>query len=304
MTGRLDMPELSALSARGLSVLCVPYAEDRDIWEALAEDAGLVCGREGLRRGALVEQWVNLAVMACYGGEVDVDRSPFLPHPIEPERLRRRGRALLELLRDRPDVRRAAWSVRDLAEGGPLGEAAALTHFLEAELARDDDRRSMTRMTPLVPFKRIGGHTLPAPAYAHPGDSGLDLYANVEAMPADGPGWAHRGRLLTLRAGARAVVPSGFAVAIPAGYEGQVRPRSGRSRDALEALTILGTVDAPYRGEVGVIVVNTSPHDVHMSHGDKIAQLVVAPVARAELVEVDELGDTERGAAGYGSTGR
>jgi dUTP pyrophosphatase len=133
-----------------------------------------------------------------------------------------------------------------------------------------------------------------APAYATVGAAGLDLRA---ALPADAP--------LTLQPGARALVPTGFCIALPDGYEAQVRPRSGlAARHGITCLNTPGTIDADYRGEVQVILINLGAEPVTLSRGERIAQMVVAPVSRAVLHEVETLDDTPRGAGGFGSTGR
>jgi dUTP pyrophosphatase len=108
---------------------------------------------------------------------------------------------------------------------------------------------------------------------------------------------------LTLMPGERACLPSGIAVEVPPGYEGQVRPRSGLARK-FGVAAFVGTIDHDYRGEIGVTLVNHGSEAVVIGPGDRIAQLVVAPVVRVELVEVAELGETVRGAGGFGSTGR
>lgn len=131
---------------------------------------------------------------------------------------------------------------------------------------------------------------LPTPQHAHSGDGGVDLYARESAE---------------LRAGERVLIPTGVAIAIPQGYAGFVVPRSGLSiRHGIGVLNAPGLVDAGYRGEVKVILVNHSNEDVIISRGERIAQLVVAPVVVQEWVEVDELPETTRGAGGFGSTGR
>ena len=132
---------------------------------------------------------------------------------------------------------------------------------------------------------------LPLPSYARPGDAGLDLLAAEDAE---------------LKPGQRAAVPTGIAVAIPQGFAGFVHPRSGRAlKEGLTVANAPGTIDAGYRGEVKVILVNLDPTEpIYVSRGDKIAQLVVQSVETAELVEVDELPISERGAGGFGSTGR
>lgn len=133
---------------------------------------------------------------------------------------------------------------------------------------------------------------LPLPAYQSDGAAGLDLLAAVEAP-------------LTLPPLGRALVPTGLALALPQGYEAQVRPRSGlAAKHGVTVLNSPGTVDADYRGEVKVILVNLSDTPFAIARGERIAQMVIAPVTRARLVEATELDDTTRGAGGFGSTGR
>jgi len=129
------------------------------------------------------------------------------------------------------------------------------------------------------------------PEYASDLAAGADLRAAVEAP-------------LTLLPGARAVVPTGLTLEIPSGYEAQVRARSGLAlKKGLALANGVGTIDADYRGEVGVIVVNLGAEPVTISRGDRIAQLVVAPVVRAVFERAPELNGTSRGAGGFGSTG-
>lgn len=136
------------------------------------------------------------------------------------------------------------------------------------------------------------GADLPLPGYATDGAAGLDLMA---ALGPEG---------LSIAPGSRVRVPTGLAMAIPPGYEGQVRPRSGlAAREGLTVLNAPGTIDADYRGEVQVLLVNLGDRPVTLAHGDRIAQLVVAPVTRAVLAEVATLDATARGAGGFGSTG-
>jgi dUTP pyrophosphatase len=131
---------------------------------------------------------------------------------------------------------------------------------------------------------------LPLPARARADDAGLDLYAAEAA---------------TIEPGARALVPTGIALAIPTGYAGLVLPRSGLAlRHGLTLLNTPGLIDAGYRGEVKVLLVNHDRAAVTVARGDRIAQLVIQRVEPAELVEVDELPTTDRGAGGFGSTGR
>jgi dUTP pyrophosphatase len=134
------------------------------------------------------------------------------------------------------------------------------------------------------------GDPLPLPSYATAGAAGLDLRADVA---------------VALAPGERALVPTGISVAIPEGFEGQVRPRSGLAlRDGVTCLNSPGTIDSDYRGEVGVILANLGQKAVTLQRGDRIAQLVIAPVERAELVERASLPATGRGAGGFGHTGR
>lgn len=164
-------------------------------------------------------------------------------------------------------------------------------------------------MSVVVKFHRLPhGEGLPFPAYARDGDSGLDLPA--------ASWWPERGRVvvmeesveavvrLSLGAGQRMLVGTGCAVELPPGYEAQVRPRSGLAdRHGVTVLNSPGTIDNGYRGEVCVLLVNHSEDAVVIKRGDRIAQLVVAPVVRANVVEVEELSETERGTGGMGSTG-
>ena len=131
---------------------------------------------------------------------------------------------------------------------------------------------------------------LPVPRRSHPGDAGVDLYARVD---------------VTLEPGERSLVPTGIAVAIPDGHAGFVVPRSGLAiRHGVGVVNGPGLVDAGYRGEVKVILVNHGQDRVRLARGDRIAQLVVVPVLMAEFVEVESLPDSKRGSGGFGSTGR
>ena len=134
------------------------------------------------------------------------------------------------------------------------------------------------------------GEPLPLPCYATGGAAGLDLRADLA---------------LSLLPGERALVPTGLAIAVPPGHEAQVRPRSGLAlRDGITCLNSPGTIDSDYRGEVGVILVNLGQQAVAIARGDRIAQLIVAPVSRAELVETSLLPPTGRGTGGFGHTGK
>ncbi len=147
---------------------------------------------------------------------------------------------------------------------------------------------------PLLRLRRLPhGAGLPLPAYQTAHAAGLDLAA---AVPADAP--------VTLAPGARSLVPTGFAIALPEGFEAQVRPRSGlAAHHGVTVLNTPGTIDADYRGEIQVILINLGAEPFIVTRGLRIAQLVVAPVARASVVETEALDDTARGAGGFGSTG-
>ena len=137
------------------------------------------------------------------------------------------------------------------------------------------------------------GADLPLPSYQSAHAAGLDL---VAAVPADAP--------LTLAPGARALVPTGIAIALPENFEAQVRPRSGlAARHGLTVLNAPGTIDADYRGEVQVLLINHGSDALEITRGMRIAQLVVAPVSRATLRGVQSLDETGRGKGGFGSTG-
>ena len=141
-----------------------------------------------------------------------------------------------------------------------------------------------------IRIQRVGKVRVELPRYMTPGAAGMDVCAAIEGPIRIGP----------LE---RARVPSGFAIAIPRGYEGQVRPRSGAAwKHGLSIPNAPGTIDSDYRGEVAVLLVNLGSDPVTIEPGQRIAQLVICPVARAELVEVDELDDTARGSGGFGHT--
>lgn len=150
-------------------------------------------------------------------------------------------------------------------------------------------------MTPLaVPVQRLPhGADLPLPAYATAASAGLDLMA---ALPEDGP--------LTLAPGAWLAVPTALCLALPPGYEAQVRPRSGLAlKHGVTVLNAPGTIDADYRGEIRVLLINHGAAPFEITRGMRIAQLVVAPVMHIKLEEDGELGETARGVGGFGSTG-
>ena len=131
----------------------------------------------------------------------------------------------------------------------------------------------------------------PLPQYATSLSAGLDLRANLDAP-------------VTLQPLERRLIPTGLYLALPAGYEAQVRPRSGLAlKKGITVLNTPGTIDSGYRGEVGVILANFGESDFAVRKGDKIAQLVIAPVTQAEVVETDTVDETDRGEGGFGSTG-
>ena len=135
------------------------------------------------------------------------------------------------------------------------------------------------------------GEGLPLPSYATDGAAGMDLLAAVTDP-------------VTIAPGQRALIPTGLAIALPPGHELQVRPRSGLAvRHGLTVLNAPGTIDADYRGEVQVLLVNLGAESVTVTRGMRIAQLVITPVARAQLREVPSLDETSRGSGGFGSTG-
>jgi len=147
-------------------------------------------------------------------------------------------------------------------------------------------------MQPIVKIRRVRPSTQPLPRYQTAAASGVDLIADLE-------------QVLTLAPQERGAIPTGIAIAIPAGFEGQVRPRSGRAiSEGLTVVNAPGTIDADYRGEVKVLLVNLGQQPVTIGPGERIAQLVIAPVIRAEFVEVEVLDDSSRGSGGFGHTGR
>lgn len=134
------------------------------------------------------------------------------------------------------------------------------------------------------------------PTYETIGSAGADLRANFSDDL--------REHGVKLGPHERALIPTGFYMEIPFGYEVQIRPRSGLAlKQGITLPNAPGTIDSDYRGAVGVILLNTSPQDIHISHGDRIAQMVVAPVLQATFTQVHSLSDTDRGAGGFGSTG-
>ncbi len=147
-------------------------------------------------------------------------------------------------------------------------------------------------MTAVIRVTRLAhGAGLPLPKVATEGSAGADLRAAVEAP-------------VTIEPGARQLVPTGLTIALPVGYEAQVRPRSGLAlRHGVTVLNSPGTIDSDYRGEIGVILVNHGDVPFVVSRGDRMAQMVVAPVVQATWQEVDQLDESARGDGGFGSTG-
>lgn len=139
-----------------------------------------------------------------------------------------------------------------------------------------------------IRIKRISKYAK-LPEYAHPGDAGMDLFSAVEK---------------TIKPGDFALIGTGIKIGLPENTEAQVRPRSGLAiKNGVTVLNSPGTVDEGYRGEIGVILINHSKEDFTVTPGMKIAQMVITPVIRAQINEVDELSDTRRGEGGFGSTG-
>lgn len=139
---------------------------------------------------------------------------------------------------------------------------------------------------------RVGTIVVPLPRYQTAGASGMDLHAAIE----------HSVEIQSME---RVRIPTGLILSVPAKFEAQIRPRSGLAlRDGITVLNAPGTIDSDFRGEIQVLLVNLGKATVTISPLDRIAQVVVCPVARAELVEVDALDETIRGAGGYGSTGK
>ena len=147
---------------------------------------------------------------------------------------------------------------------------------------------------PLIEIKRLPhGADLQLPAYETAEAAGMDLRA---ALGAD--------ETVTLKPGQRALVPTGLSMAMPAGYEAQIRPRSGlAAKNGITVLNTPGTIDSDYRGELKIILINLGDEDFDITRDMRIAQMIIAPVVQARLQETDSLSDTERGAGGFGSTG-
>lgn len=143
----------------------------------------------------------------------------------------------------------------------------------------------------MVKIKIVNRGSQQLPAYATPESAGMDLRANITEP-------------IVLHPLERRIIPTGLYIALPPGYEAQVRPRSGLAfKHGITVLNSPGTIDSDYRGELGVLLVNLSNEDLTVEAGERIAQMVIARHEQGEFVEVEELDDTERGAGGYGHTG-
>ncbi len=142
-----------------------------------------------------------------------------------------------------------------------------------------------------VEIKRLEGNDLELPSYETKNSAGMDLRACITEN-------------IVLKKGERKLIKTGISIALPENYEAQVRPRSGLAlKNGITVLNTPGTIDADYRGEIGVILINLGDSDFTIERGMRIAQMVIAPVVQAELVEVKELDETSRGEGGFGSTG-
>ncbi len=149
----------------------------------------------------------------------------------------------------------------------------------------------MTQTTTIAVKTLPHGKDLPLPAYATQESAGMDVMAAIDAP-------------IILQSGERKLVPTGLSIALPPGYEAQIRPRSGLAlKQGVTTLNTPGTIDADYRGEVGVILINHGQEPVTIERGMRIAQMVIAPVTQGVWQVVESLDDTERGAGGFGSTG-
>ncbi len=155
----------------------------------------------------------------------------------------------------------------------------------------------MSDITVAVSHTEAADRKVPLPAYETEGAAGMDLRAN---LPPE-----NRNDGVTLEPGARAIVPTGLTLAIPKGFEAQIRPRSGLAfKHGITLANAPGTIDSDYRGPLGVILINLGAEAFHIAHGDRIAQILFAPVVRAVWDERPSLDTTGRGAGGFGSTGR
>jgi dUTP pyrophosphatase len=153
----------------------------------------------------------------------------------------------------------------------------------------------MKNNPPVVKFRRLHPDKdgdIPLPRYMTPGAAGMDIHVAVDET-------------VSLPPGAIALLPTGFAMAMPPGYEAQIRPRSGLAvKHGIGLINSPGTIDADYRGEVKIAVINWGPREFRVQRGDRVAQMVINPVCRAEIELVDALEDTSRNTGGFGHTGK
>jgi len=159
-------------------------------------------------------------------------------------------------------------------------------------------KRWALNVVPVVKMAFVAGadECVPLPEYQSPGAAGADIRANLEVSA--------REKGVVLSAGARALIATGICLEIPPGYEAQIRPRSGLAlKHGITLANAPGTIDSDYRGPLGIILVNLGHAPFVVAHGARIAQMIVAPVAQAEFVQVTELDGTARGSGGFGSTG-
>jgi dUTP pyrophosphatase len=148
----------------------------------------------------------------------------------------------------------------------------------------------MERVVVAVKRTRVVADPLPLPRYMTAGAAGMDLFADIDEP-------------IELAVGGRALVPSGIVIELPEGYEAQIRPRSGLALNhGVTLLNSPGTIDSDYRGEIKIILVNHGERPFRVQRGDRIAQMIISPVTRAELCETSDLGSTGRGSGGFGST--
>lgn len=172
----------------------------------------------------------------------------------------------------------------------PFGKVLGASEIVESEIVSmtSDTIRPIIAVTKLDHFG-----DLPLPAYETPQSAGMDLRAAL------GPN-----ETIDILPGRRHLIPTGLKIALPPGFEAQIRPRSGLAlKNGITCLNSPGTIDADYRGEVGVILINHGWEAFRIKRGDRIAQMVIAPIVQAIFMETDELGETERGEGGFGSTG-
>lgn len=151
--------------------------------------------------------------------------------------------------------------------------------------------KNMTTTIKMQILRHKSASDLPLPKYATEGSSGMDLYAHVQEP-------------LTLTPGTRKLIPTGISISIPMGFEAQIRPRSGLAiKNGIIVLNTPGTVDSDYRGEIMVILCNLGDTDFVIERGMRIAQMIIAPITHADIIEVESLDETARGSGGFGSTG-